>query len=414
MPSVVAWLDHSAEQQRRVRDMLMLMSSHDTVDDLGIGTIRDAISDLLFPGSSVIQTRARYFLFVPWIYQHFESRRVDLLAKGRDAERQLIGQLLLNDDPDELRGVIGRQAGVGLKTLPSAIYWSGLQRFGIFRSPKLALGQYARAVARGTRPPVFDDEFAERAQSFWCELPDPPPGMFDKQQAMSLRLRADDARWLRDRILTSERNGQPYLSTAWIREVARGGSAPDVAAPWDALPKTATSDIEELVEHARQFSLLVWGVNNLYNVMLVEARRAKPLASDGDEASVEDYHENLRRFDDEARARNLTAWTADIDSMWRTLAGRPVENRARSFVDEVAALVARVGPEAIVAGHAEMRALIVSREQAKKGSQARFGNERRLREYRGYAGTSRLAYRWGVVSDIVGDIAEGLASEDGN
>ena len=293
MPSVVAWLDHSADQQRSVRDMLMLIASHDTVDDLGIGTVRDAISDLLFPGSSVIQTRARYFLFVPWIYQHFETKRVDLVAKGADAERHLIAQLLLNQDPDELRGVIGRQAGPGLKTLPSAIYWTGLQRYGIFRGSSLTLRQYARAIARGARPPVIDDEFAERAHSYWSELPDAPVGLFDRGATMTLRLTDDDAQWLRDRILASEQGGEPNLYTAWVRAVAKGTEAPTDPNPWDSMPSAVTAQITELAAHARQFSLLVWGINNLYNVMLIDARRAKKILSDHDDIGLEDYRKNL-------------------------------------------------------------------------------------------------------------------------
>ena len=92
---------------------------------------------------------------------------------------------------------------------------------------------------------------------------------------------------------------------------------------------------------------------------------------------------------------------------------RPVEPAARHFVDEVTAIVARRGSDAIVDGHGDIRAAIAAREQTKKGPQARFGNERRLREYRGYAGTTRLAYRWGVVRDVVTDIAQGLALAKG-
>ncbi len=53
--------------------MLQLFSDKGTVDDLGIGTVRDAISNSLFPGTSVIQTRARYFLFVPWLFRRAEQ-----------------------------------------------------------------------------------------------------------------------------------------------------------------------------------------------------------------------------------------------------------------------------------------------------------------------------------------------------
>ena len=58
MTSSVSWLDHSEADQQRVRDLLQMFTDKATVDDLGFGTIRDAISNQLFPGTSVIQTRA--------------------------------------------------------------------------------------------------------------------------------------------------------------------------------------------------------------------------------------------------------------------------------------------------------------------------------------------------------------------
>ena len=77
MVSTFAWLDHSEEQRRRLLNFVSLFKEKGTVDELGIGTIRDALSDLLFPGTSAPQTRARYFLFVPWIFMqstHLASR----------------------------------------------------------------------------------------------------------------------------------------------------------------------------------------------------------------------------------------------------------------------------------------------------------------------------------------------------
>jgi hypothetical protein len=35
-----------------------------SVDELGLGSLRDAISNTLFPGTSVLLTRLRYFLFI--------------------------------------------------------------------------------------------------------------------------------------------------------------------------------------------------------------------------------------------------------------------------------------------------------------------------------------------------------------
>ena len=53
-----------------------------TVDELGLGAIRDAFSDQFFPGTSTLQSRTRYWLFVPWLYQRLEKERTRFL-EGR-------------------------------------------------------------------------------------------------------------------------------------------------------------------------------------------------------------------------------------------------------------------------------------------------------------------------------------------
>jgi hypothetical protein len=73
MASALSWLDFSAEEQRRIREMLRLFEEKESRDGLGIGQVRDAFSDLLFPGTSVLLTRARYFLVVPWCAQYADS-----------------------------------------------------------------------------------------------------------------------------------------------------------------------------------------------------------------------------------------------------------------------------------------------------------------------------------------------------
>lgn len=93
MPSSLTWLDVSAENQRRVRDMIRLFEEPGTRDEFGIGPVRGAFGDLLLPGTSTIQTRARYFLFIPWHFQDAQRRgaRGQQLTQRVDrSERQLI------------------------------------------------------------------------------------------------------------------------------------------------------------------------------------------------------------------------------------------------------------------------------------------------------------------------------------
>ena len=61
--AVLTWLDYSEADQRRAREIVAMFSQRESRDELGLGRIRDALSDTLFPGTSVLLTRARYFLF---------------------------------------------------------------------------------------------------------------------------------------------------------------------------------------------------------------------------------------------------------------------------------------------------------------------------------------------------------------
>jgi hypothetical protein len=53
MASGLSWLDSSREDQQRMRELLKMFSEQESRDELGIGQIRDAFSDMLFPGTSV-------------------------------------------------------------------------------------------------------------------------------------------------------------------------------------------------------------------------------------------------------------------------------------------------------------------------------------------------------------------------
>jgi hypothetical protein len=74
--SAFVWLDYSERERRKMLDVVDLFREHDTRDELGVGSVRDAFADMLFPGTSTIMTRARYFLIVAWKYQRLEQLQV--------------------------------------------------------------------------------------------------------------------------------------------------------------------------------------------------------------------------------------------------------------------------------------------------------------------------------------------------
>lgn len=113
-------------------EIIRLFREPDALDELGIGYVRDALADLMFPGTSTIQTRAKYMLFVLCIYRRHEDYNTpshEIRGKVRRDEEALVRALLKSDG---LKGVIGRQLKALPMRAPSSIYWNGL-RSGLLR-----------------------------------------------------------------------------------------------------------------------------------------------------------------------------------------------------------------------------------------------------------------------------------------
>ena len=129
--SSLAWIDFDEAERQRAQRIMALFQERETRDELGLGAIRDSIADHLFPGTSTIQTRLRYMLFIPWLYRALEKREVpeaQLRTEARDTEIRLADALKAGG---ESNGIIGRDAGPRLQRLPSSVYWAGLGAWGI-------------------------------------------------------------------------------------------------------------------------------------------------------------------------------------------------------------------------------------------------------------------------------------------
>lgn len=59
MASFFGWVDFSESEREKMHNIIKLFEQQDTRDELGLGSIRDAFANLLFPGTSTIQTRIK-------------------------------------------------------------------------------------------------------------------------------------------------------------------------------------------------------------------------------------------------------------------------------------------------------------------------------------------------------------------
>lgn len=172
------WLASSERERQQALEIARALQQKESRDELGIGSVRDAIADLLFPGTSTLHTRARYFLLVPWSYRQAAAHRgtSTLAARVRSAEAQLIATLKASDHNE---GLIGRDAGADLKRMPSTLYWRGLHVWNIrvVGGPQSVI---ERIVGRGAATRLADDDGealdGERLDVWHPNLPAPPEG----------------------------------------------------------------------------------------------------------------------------------------------------------------------------------------------------------------------------------------------
>ncbi len=402
-PAVIAWLDYSQADQRRAREIVAMFSQAESRDELGIGQIRDALSDTLFPGTSVLLTRARYLLFVPWLYREGArlGRHGPQLASWVDwHERRLIDALSNGGDRE---GLIGRVAGAAIQNLPSTIYWNSLRRFAILRddaSPTQIVSH--RPLARRSNDAT---EFVEHSDSVWDpSMPNPPEDFF-ALSSCDFTLTGDEATWLAERIC------QAAPDTLLQFLVAKGTRRHEVARfAWDDPEvKAAPEQIRDGVAQAERFAVVMHGAALLYNILLAE--REEELGLSQYDGQREHFAGRLEQWQNEIGRGDLNGW--DLDRLWAlvSMQGRPVSPITRAFVTQWARLIRERHSRAFT-DDSDARTLIRERELRQKGGQARLRNDRLMRQWGGASGSGRLNFRWPVVARLLNDIAEGR--EDGN
>lgn len=387
MPSTLTWLNTSDHERQQALDVIDMFRHRDTRDELGVGAIRDGFADAFFPGTSTIQTRAAYFLLIPWIYRQIEARRVgssDVAGHARRAEIGLISALLQGDDTD---GVIGQNAGKSLKRLPSEVYWSGLRTWGI-RQVEGSREQYHRRIQVGALggPASVDLEAdgERRAPSGWHpNLPAPPDGFPDSAR---MELRREDADYLAERILV---RCPGTLLAHLVEQPTFEARQPFL---WlDSGCASAPEPIGILIEQARRFSVLMRGAPLLYNRLIAKEREEADL--------VVLYDEGLNAWAEECAS---APW--DHAAFWETCerTRARVDPRTRAFVDAWTNL-ASDDPDSWASDRAAE--LIRLREREVKRHQARLGRPDAL--WGGAAGVGQLDYRWGTAWVLLRDIARG-------
>ena len=401
--SCIAWVDFSEEDRRKMIEVVSLFRLRDTRDELGLGSIRDALAELFFPGTNTLETRARYLLFVPWLYRSYEQCRVpsaQIATRLRSDEVRLIYALQAGGESAGA-GIIGRVSGASLHRFPSSIYWASLHRWGILRYPG-SPDQYQRSLDRfylqhadGQR--ADDNEpVAGRGGSNWD--PRLPPAAEHFLERTSFTLTASEAAYLRERVTLScpdsllctilNRCAPVDWTVKFIWQHAQLAHFPGEQRSW--------------IEHAQNFSETMHGAMLLYNLMLAEQSQQSEL-TESYRSALADWARTLA-----TRGASLCAW--DRHAFWQLARrGGHIPSLTEQFVNAWLDIVLNDTSVPKLAEHARARELVREREIWLKQGRSRLKNQKHLDLWTGASGTGQLDYRWGIARRITNDILVALA-----
>jgi len=391
--STLAWLDFSESEQKQAREIVQLFSQRESRDELGIGVVRDVFSNLMFPGVSVIHTRARYFCLIPWIFQKAGEKGrsgQDFMNWQNKKERALVEILRRGGDEE---GLIGRQAGIAVKTLPSVIYWNALQRYGILLRPTTI-----EQVATAAKLPSLEEGILEQVdRSFTIWDPNMPlaPRGFPDLESMDFALTEEESTWLRERLLATTEGSL----LAWMIQYKSVPSS-GTTGPWEEQwSEELPEEIFQVVHHSEVFSLVMNGAAILYNALLAERCLELGIGNWEDEAvnyraRFDEWLVSIDRHSTKISAWNLQEFWSIVDSEY---SGHiPL---AKRFISDWTTWV-----RSDERSQQRADSLVALRERQQKRNQARLSNERLLRQWGGSSGADRVNFRWNQIRRMMLDL----------
>ena len=383
----IGFIDFSKEERNKILATLKLLGTQTALDELGIGVIRDGYADILFPGISTIQTRAKYFVLIPYLFQKAAKLNLQSGAQVRKwltaAEDKLVQTLVDNSDDSE-NGIIGKRALGQKRTVkmrPSGIYWNGLRTFEILRGTGVSLSAACSVIAASSKMKAeltvvtdgetFDDRDAASYDSILFS-PILPENDFEKEAAILLTKK--EAEFLAYKISQSTLTKNTLLDFL-IKNKLDCNIFDDI--PEDILPKALRKDYRL----ARDFSDFIIGAHIRYNVIFSEYQ---------DDEMEDEWNQWRNTF---------IVHDFSLDDILSRISCNDLTER---FCREFLTLVYQNDVNAI-------DELIVHREKQIKGDRAklrkpteyRYNYDRPIHFY-------RLDFRFGTAKTIIHDIIKGL------
>jgi hypothetical protein len=399
MKPVLGWTMLSRTQVRQVEQSLG-NGAQDTRDEIGFLLSHQGFADRFFPGTSVLHTRIRYALFVPWLYRWAARSK----RRGSDLET-VIGRLLielakrLKKMGGEPYGVIGGdKLGQLTSQPPDRVYWTALRTWGLLLSTVRSRSEALRRLQAGMRTAPIDDDggrLDDEATEVFVGLPPSPATWEDWSSPLHFKLPRHESEFLCRKLGLLARPKDTALSL--LANLATAGDLfPTLSAQLPrALDARADTADKVALRVARDAAALAAIGRVVYGALVERLRERDGVSNDNT------FREQLKaHFDSYGEA----AGRCDLEAMRSFLPDLGVH--VRSVLHETQAFVHAGRPEEFASLLDCYRRAEVTRKTL---GRARLidvgpGAQRRAEWDPLRHNTTPLHYRWPVIREMLADL----------
>ena len=279
----LGWVDYSREERETIKELLKVLGESGSLDELGVGIVRDSISDLLYPGTSVLHTRAKYYILIPELFKKAMKSGFttgaevrNLINTDQDKIARALRRAVDEETGTKAAGIIGGRSDRGVKMKPTRIYWNALRTTEILCNGDMSFDDACSAVA-GYNSKTQNIVIKYEGEDDGGDAYDAGAGNFalfnapckesikDYLDNPTLHLRRDEADYLRSQFLHV-----PVMKNTLMEYCLKTKTSFE----GEALGDIPTDDMPEVLRHnlvlATEFANFIYGAYIVYNMMFFE------------------------------------------------------------------------------------------------------------------------------------------------
>lgn len=405
----IGFVSFNQEALNRANKVMKLLQGQGAIDELGLGRIRDAFSNMMFPGMSVLQTHAKYFVLMPALYSHLEKTRINDSREARNVVRESeikLTQRLTAGSPKDTRGIIGAdmlRESNGTKYVkydPTYVYLAGMEIYGLIPrggniyallAERSRFNQSLPKKQTGSSDAGDDSDDLTGTRQVYKTCGE--NYAFTTREPLDIALSYKEADFLKKQIIAhTEGSLLAYLLDSELYKTAIEYYFDDLGKAFNGtLPDALYKTYKLALRFSRFAYLLRLRYAMLYDIAVGADREA--------EEELTRFNETLTEFKDEFSPESIAEIVHHVSS-------RVNEESCKMFILKAAGLIAK-------GSYQELDQQIILREKSIKGlKRSKLINAKEMQPGKPFETPSMMSYRWNtIVRTVLSEIEEGLDNE---